>query len=104
MNEYSTEPLDSCDTGLIAEEGSEAETVGDHLCQRAFDLYKVGQNIDSWVARRAYSRNLAPNFMSSLSLSFKFGEDKPKFWYIALVEIGAYVSYCGSKWQGRKEL
>ena len=21
------------------------------------------------------------------------------FWYVALVEIGAYVSYCGSKWQ-----
>ena len=24
--------------------------------------------------------------------------DNPR--YVALVEIGAYVSYCGSKWQG----
>ena len=69
MNEYSTEPLDSCDTGLVADEESDAETVGDHLCQRAFDLYRFGE------------------------------ANTPKFWYVALVEIGAYVSYCGSKWQ-----
>merc|ERR1712186_95557 len=23
----------------------------------------------------------------------------PKFWFTALVEIGAYVSYCGTSWQ-----
>merc|ERR1712098_1007542 len=26
-------------------------------------------------------------------------EDTNKFWFKALVEIGAYVSYCGSTWQ-----
>ena len=69
LNEYSEEPLDSCDTGLIEEDGSDAQTVGDHLCKRAYDLAVVDKTKD--------------------------------FWYVALVEIGAYVSYCGSKWQGR---
>ena len=67
LNEYSEEPLDSCDTGLIEEDGSDAQTVGDHLCKRAYDLAVVDKTKD--------------------------------FWYVALVEIGAYVSYCGSKWQ-----
>ena len=41
LNEYSEEPLDSCDTGLIEEDGSDAQTVGDHLCKRAYDLAVV---------------------------------------------------------------
>merc|ERR1712012_1167916 len=52
---------------LIAHKDSKAETVGDVLCERAYDAY---------------------NFPS-----------EPKFWFTALVEIGAYVSYCGTSWQ-----
>merc|ERR1712088_928023 len=26
-------------------------------------------------------------------------QSEPKFWFTALVEIGAYVSYCGTSWQ-----
>ena len=48
MNEYSTEALDSCDTGLIADETSAAETVGDHLCERAYDLYKFEKDPKFW--------------------------------------------------------
>ena len=71
LNEYSTRKIDSCETGLIAGDDSDAETVGDVLCERAHALYK-------------------------------FDPAKPKFWYVALAEIGAYVSYCGRKWQGRR--
>jgi hypothetical protein len=67
LSDYSSSSLDSCDTGLIANKNSKAETVGDVLCERAYDAY---------------------NFPSA-----------PKFWFTALVEIGAYVSYCGTSWQ-----
>jgi len=67
LSDYASSSLSSCDLGLIANKDSKAETVGDVLCERAYDAY---------------------NFTS-----------EPKFWFTALVEIGAYVSYCGTSWQ-----
>jgi len=67
LSDYASSSLSSCDLGLIANKDSKAETVGDVLCERAYDAY---------------------NFPS-----------EPKFWFTALVEIGAYVSYCGTSWQ-----
>jgi len=67
LSDYASSSLDSCDTGLIANQDSKAETVGDVLCERAYAAY---------------------GFRS-----------EPKFWFTALVEIGAYVSYCGTSWQ-----
>merc|ERR1712018_164730 len=66
LSDYAKSNLESCDTGLISSKDSEAETVGDVLCERAYGLY----NFDS----------------------------PPKFWFTALVEIGAYTSFCGGKW------
>ena len=60
LSDYASSSLSSCDLGLIANKDSKAETVGDVLCERAYDAY---------------------NFPS-----------EPKFWFTALVEIGAYVS------------
>ena len=67
LSDYASSSLSSCDLGLIANKDSKAETVGDVLCERAYDAY---------------------NFPS-----------EPKFWFTALVEIGAYVTYCGTSWQ-----
>jgi hypothetical protein len=67
LSDYASSSLDSCDTGLLANQDSKAETVGDVLCERAYAAY---------------------GFRS-----------EPKFWFTALVEIGAYVSYCGTSWQ-----
>jgi hypothetical protein len=65
LNDFAKEELDSCDTKLVETVG-DAQTIGDGLCTKAYDLY---------------------NFQTP-----------PKFWFIALVEIGAYVSYCDQKW------
>merc|ERR1712186_175390 len=45
--------------------------------------------------KRANARCYA--FLSDYA-AYKFPSE-PKFWFTALVEIGAYVSYCGTSWQ-----
>jgi hypothetical protein len=65
LNDFAKEELDSCDTKLVETVG-DAQTIGDGLCTKAYDLYDF--------------------------------QTPPKFWFIALVEIGAYVSYCDQKW------
>ena len=75
LNDYAEEDLDSCDTGLITSDGEHVDegTVGDALCERAFNLTNVDE------ATREKARKNA--------------------WIIALVEIGAFHSYCGTDWQ-----
>ena len=76
LNDYAEEDLDSCDTGLITSDGDHVDegTVGDALCERAFNL----TNTDASTRIAAHK----------------------KAWIIALVEIGAFHSYCGTDWQG----
>jgi hypothetical protein len=75
LNDYAEEDLDSCDTGLITSDGDHVDegTVGDALCERAFNL----TNVDEATREKA----------------------KKNAWIIALVEIGAFHSYCGTDWQ-----
>jgi len=71
LNDYRNRALDSCDKGLVTKDGETIDegTVGDTLCERVFKMAKVPV------------------------------EKHNDLWYKALMEIGAYVSYCGNSWQ-----
>jgi len=78
LNDYTEEELDSCDKGLVTKDGKALVTE---------DGEKIDEGtVGDTICERAYK--LA-----------KDHEDTNKFWFKALVEIGAYVSYCGSTWQ-----
>jgi len=75
LQDYADEPIDSCETGLITSDGEEvtAGTVGDALCERAYNI----KFPDEGVRKKWEKRD----------------------WKLWDVTIGAYHSYCGTDWQ-----
>jgi len=51
LNDYAEEDLDSCDKGLITSDGESVDegTVGDSLCERAFNLTNVAKRENAWI-------------------------------------------------------
>jgi len=83
LQDYAEEPLDSCETGLVTSDGEEVNegTVGDALCEKAFNL-----NFTDEAARRAMDD-------VDWAVSKWDGSQSDS------ITIGAYFSYCGTKWQ-----